>query len=116
MTGLIPSSASFCSFAFRLEAIAHPRVCDNVLRRFPGLNFLAQLIDEDAKILWLLHALSAPNRIEQDAMGKDLVRVAGHKDQKIKLLGREMDFFTAHTHLTGFRVNAEVAFFYWIGD
>src|SRR5437867_2111614 len=60
--------ASGCCLSFRFEAITDPGIGEDVLRSLIGFNFLAQLVDEHAQILGLLHTLAAPDGIEQDAM------------------------------------------------
>src|SRR5579864_1767828 len=60
-------------FPFRLKAVADPGIGENVLRRVIGLNLLAQLVDEDAQVLGLLHALASPHRIQQNTVSEDLV-------------------------------------------
>src|SRR6516164_5620754 len=63
----------------RLEAVSHPRLGENVLRRAGfGLQLFAQLAYEDAQIFVLLYAIASPNRVEDRTMGQHLARVLRH--------------------------------------
>ena len=56
----------------RLETVADPRVCDDVAgSAFVGLNFLPQMANKNAQIFRLFHAVGAPDRGKQHAVGDD---------------------------------------------
>src|ERR1035441_10623908 len=68
----------------RLEAISHPRLGQDVLRRTGiGLQLLAQLANEDPQIFVLLSAVAAPYGIQDCAMGQDLAWMLRHVQQHI---------------------------------
>src|SRR5579864_4392406 len=66
-----PDTSQMPLFFAGFEAVAHPGLCQDVLRRGGVLwfEFLAEMIHEDAKILGLFCAVATPDGGEQRAMG-----------------------------------------------
>src|SRR5262249_30097447 len=100
--------------ASRLEAVANPGICQDVSRLVVRLELVAQLIDEDAEILRLMDALSAPHGVQERAVSEHLVGMARHVDQQIKFFGREVTFFVPSAHRTCFRIDIEVSRLDWL--
>src|SRR5260370_30559943 len=94
---------------FRLKSISDPRVGQNVSRRLPGLDFLAQLVDKNPEIFGLLYALAAPHRIQKHSWGNHIGMLARPKNQEIEFLRREMDLGFTHAHLARLRIDVEIA-------
>src|ERR1700685_1124371 len=68
------------------EAISHPGFGNDVARGGSvGLQFLAQLSDEDAKVFNLLRTLSAPDRAQECAVVHDLAGMSCQKNEQLEL-------------------------------
>src|SRR5690348_4312733 len=96
--------------ARRLEPVPDPRLRDDVFGLVTGLNLLPQLVDEDAQVFRLLHALATPYCIEQHSVRQDFAGMACHKNEEFKFLGREMDLLGMDANLPRFRIDMKMAF------
>src|SRR6185312_2366900 len=92
-SGVVGTSVFCCGWflklkrlARRLEPVAHPRLGDDVFGVVTRLNLLPQLVDEDAQIFRLLHALATPYCIQQHAVRQDFARMACHESEEFKFL------------------------------
>src|SRR5579863_9204091 len=95
-----------------LEAVSNPGFGNDVARRGGvGLEFLAELAHEDAKVFDLLGVLPAPDRRQKRAVVYNLAGAARQIDEKIELLGREADFIVTDGNLMRTGVDAEIADF-----
>ena len=69
-----------------VEAVADPRLGDDVAGIFGGLDLLAELADVDTEVLGLI-GVGAPYGMEEGAMREDLSGVFGEDDEEVELLG-----------------------------
>ena len=72
------------------------------------LDFLSQLIDEDAQIFGLLAVIGAPDRLQQLAVRDGFIGVQDQVAEKVELLGREPDFVAGDDDLTGAKIDLDV--------
>src|SRR5271166_4431345 len=94
----------------RFEAIAHPRLRQDVLRRARiELQLLSQLADEDAQIFVLFDAVAAPHRVEDRAVSQYFPWMLRHIHQHVKLLGSESHFPVGDRYGMRLEINVEVA-------
>src|SRR5579872_1306404 len=104
------AAVSRAALAVRVEAVADPRLGDEVLRVARiGLELLAQLAHEHAQVLGLLLRGLAPHGLEKRAVRDDAVRMPRHVDEEIELLRREAHFLAARVHAPTLEVDAEFA-------
>lgn len=83
---------SAASIAARICPVSAPTAADRVKRQRRAGFF------DHGDQFRLLYTLAAPHGIEQHAVGQNLIGMAGHKDQQLKFLGRQMDLFAVHAH------------------
>src|SRR5208282_2619083 len=94
----------------RLEAIADPRLGEDVFRRASvRLQLFTQLAYEDAQIFVLLDAVAAPHRVEYGAVSQYLARMPRHVDEHIEFLGSEPHFPAGNRNGMGVEIDVEVA-------
>src|SRR5437763_11082068 len=107
---LMTCSSRLRLYAFGVEAITDPRLCQNVLRfgriRF---DFLAQLADEDAQVFGLLDVVAAPDAREQRAMREHLAVLPDEMHEQIKFLWRQMHLAPAHRDAVCCEINAKIS-------
>ena len=91
------------------EAVADPRLADEVLSALPGseFNLLAQLRDEHPEVLGLIDGVGAPDRREDRAMRQHAIAVVGQQRQQIELFRRQADFLAAAHHATAIEVDRD---------
>jgi hypothetical protein len=73
-----------------------------------SLNFLAQLVYGDAKIVRLIAMVRSPHGLKETAMCERLPLISDELPEQVKLLWREMHFVSANGHPAGLEVNAQV--------
>src|SRR5215472_15296881 len=92
------------------EPVPDPGFGDDVTRRGGiGLEFLAELADEDSKILDLLGALSAPDCAEKSAVVDDFSGPPRQVDEELEFLRCETNLAAADCDFVGGGVDAEVS-------
>src|SRR5579859_454308 len=94
-----------------MKAVTNPGIGHDVLRLVARFDLLAQLVDEDAQVFRLLHALSTPYGIQEHAVGQYFVRVPRHENQQLEFLWRQVDFPASDAHLARFRIDVKIAIF-----
>ena len=72
-------------------------------------SFLRSWPDKDAQVLGLMGRLRAPDRRQQGAMRHHLAGISGKMQQKIELLGRQVDWLALHGNAVRPNVNHKVA-------
>lgn len=91
------------------EAVADPGLGLDVLTAGFGLEFFAQLPDEDAEILRLMGRLGPPHGREQGTVGDDLAGVAGKVKEEFEFLRRKVQRPTHDLDAVCRRIDDEVA-------
>lgn len=76
----------------RPKPVSNPGFCENVAGSLTRLDFLSQIVHEHPQIFGGLNALPAPTYIQEHSVCQHLAGVTRHVDQKIKFLGRQMNF------------------------
>ena len=82
---------SLRSCKFGAEAVADPGLAFDVAGAVGGVEFFAELGDEDAEVLGLIFAGGAPDVAEKELVGEDAVGVVGEEEEEIELFGGEVD-------------------------
>src|SRR5208283_1235935 len=73
------------------EAIAHPRLSEQVLRfRWFDLDLPAQVTNRRAEVFGLLAAIGSPRGLEEPAVGNRLIEMADKEPQKVVFLGSQV--------------------------
>ena len=86
----------FWRFHGLLEAVSVPRFGEDVFWTSRiGFDFLAQLVDQNSKVLTAIPVFGAPNRFQQCTVCERLTGVGNKKPQQIKLFRREVNDVTS---------------------
>lgn len=72
------------------------------------LNFFAQLVYRDAKIVRLVAMVRPPNRLQETAMCERLPLIGNELPKQLKFLWREMHFISSSCQPAGLEVYARV--------
>jgi hypothetical protein len=91
------------------EAVADPGLGFDVAGAVGGIEFLAELGDEDAEVFGLIFAGGAPDLAEKEFVGEDAVGTVHEKQEEIEFFGSEVDLGAAHADSAAGRVDVEVA-------
>src|ERR1700688_458543 len=93
-----------------LEAVTNPGFGKQVLRRRRiTLDFLAQLPNEDAQVLWLFRAVGSPDSGQQRAVRDHLARMPRQKNEQVEFLRREMDLTPCDFHRARIQINRKIS-------
>src|ERR1700722_11693577 len=94
----------------RLEAVTNPGFGKQVLRRRGiDLDFLAQLPDEHAKILWLFRAVGSPDGGQQRAVRDHFARTPSQKHEQVEFFRREVDITPHDFHRARIQINKKIS-------
>src|SRR2546429_9815844 len=94
----------------RIEAVASPRLCENVARTgHVWLDLLAQLADENAQVFILFDGIPAPDGGEQGAMRENFSRMAQEVNHQVILFRRQVYFSAFDDDAACFEINTKVS-------